>query len=134
MSDEDPLMDESQLILVVEDDRDIRETMTDALEQAGYQVVEAADGVDALERLRGSTRLPGLILLDLMMPRMNGVEFCEEKRKIAEWAAIPTVVLSADAQVKQKAEACRATSYLKKPVKLDVLYEAVTRAFAGVGA
>jgi two-component system, chemotaxis family, chemotaxis protein CheY len=127
-------MDVNQLILVVEDDRDIRETLTEALEQAGYAVLEAEDGLDAIERLRGATRLPGLILLDLMMPRMNGAEFCEEKRKVAQWAAIPTVVLSADAQIKQKAEACHATSYLKKPVKLEVLYEAVARTFAGAEA
>lgn len=126
-------MDENQLILLVEDDRDIREIIAEALEEAGYRVQGAVDGVDALERLRSGTR-PGLILLDLMMPRMNGVQFCEEARKVPEWSGIPVVVLSADAQAKHKAEACHAASYLKKPVKLDVLYQTVARVLAGNAA
>ena len=59
-------------ILVVDDDRDIRETIVDALEGEGYDVISAVDGVDALERLRSEEQSPSLILLDLMMPRMNG--------------------------------------------------------------
>jgi CheY-like chemotaxis protein len=128
-----PVMDE-KLILLVEDDRDIRETIADALEDAGYAVEGAVDGLDALERLRRASRLPGLILLDLMMPRMNGVQFCEEKRKVPEWGPIPIVVLSADAQAKQKTEAFSVTSYLKKPVRLDALYATVASALAGVSA
>jgi len=127
-------MDENELILLVEDDRDIRETIADALEDAGYAVEGAVDGLDALERLRSAKRLPKLILLDLMMPRMNGVQFCEEKRKVPEWAPIPIVVLSADAQAKQKTEACSVASYLKKPVKLNALYETVASALAGASA
>lgn len=111
-------------ILVVEDDRDIRETLADALEGEGYGVVSAVDGLDALERLR-ATPLPELILLDLMMPRMNGMQFCDEKRKVSEWSGIPVVVLSADSQAKERAEACGAVSCLQKPVKLARLLETV---------
>lgn len=127
-------MNENELILLVEDDRDIREIIAEALEEGGYRVLGAADGLDAIEQLRGGTRLPRLILLDLMMPRMNGVQFCEEARKVPEWAGIPIVVLSADAHAKQKAEALHAASFLRKPVKLAALYETVARVLAGASA
>lgn len=61
---------------------------------------------------------------------MNGPQFCEEARKVPAWACIPIVLLSADSQVKEKAAACNAASYLAKPLKLDTLYATVARILA----
>lgn len=118
-------MSDEQPILIVEDDEDIRESLVDAFQDQGYAVVSAVDGLDALDQLRNVR--PRLILLDLMMPRMNGMQFCEEKQKVDEWAAIPVVVLSADARAKERAAACGAATYLMKPVKLGSLFATVAR-------
>lgn len=120
-------MSAARVVLVVEDDLDIRETVIDALLDEGYTAIGAVDGVDALQQLRAMQDLPELILLDLMMPRMNGMEFCAEKNADPRWSAIPIVILSADAQAAQRAQACGAADCLRKPVKLDMLYATVSR-------
>src|SRR5882672_11652695 len=81
-------------VLVIDDDPDIRWTMAEVLEDWGYLVATAAHGKDALEQLQAGVR-PCLILLDLTMPVMNGYEFRAAQRANPEYAAIPTVVLSA---------------------------------------
>jgi CheY-like chemotaxis protein len=80
-------------VLVVEDDADLRELMRRALEKGGWAVIEAANGRVALERL--VAQRPALILLDLMMPEMDGFQFLEEVRTHEEWRAIPIVVVTA---------------------------------------
>ncbi len=114
-------------ILVVEDDRDIRETLSEALEEEGYEVVGAKDGIEAIERLRAATRLPHLVLLDLMMPRMNGLEFREAMVQVDAWKSIPVLLLTADAQARTRANALGVDAYLEKPVKLAALLGAVAR-------
>jgi CheY-like chemotaxis protein len=111
----------------VDDDRDIRESLLDALEGEGYSVITAMDGLDALEWLRSAERLPGLILLDLMMPRMNGPQFRDELAKNSAWSTIPVVVLTADVRARTKAEALRVAAVLTKPIKLDRLLETLDR-------
>src|ERR1044071_1184503 len=76
------------MILVVEDDSAIREVLTDVLESEGYQVLNAANGREAIQLLRSST-LPCLILLDLMMPVMNGWQFRDEQRQDPLLAPVP---------------------------------------------
>lgn len=117
-------------ILVVEDDRDIRETIVDALEGEVYDVISAFDGVDALERLRSEEQSPSLILLDLMMPRMNGIELWEEIARVETWARIPIVVVSADAQGRTHAATMGAAGYLKKPMQLRELFSTVAQVVA----
>jgi CheY-like chemotaxis protein len=78
---------------VVEDDADLREMMRRTLENGGWAVIEAANGRVALERL--IEQRPELILLDLMMPEMDGFQFLEEVRKHEEWRSIPIVVVTA---------------------------------------
>ncbi len=117
----------SSHLLLVEDDQDVRESIKDALEEEGYAVAEAVDGVDALERLRAATAPPDLILLDLRMPRMGGVEFRKEVTKVEEWSAIPILVLTADANPHTTAEAMVVDGYLRKPVKLDELFACIAR-------
>lgn len=114
-------------ILLVEDDRDIRESMVEALEDAGYAVVSAVDGVDALEQLRRHARPPQLILLDLMMPRMDGVQLSNELSQVEAWAHIPIVVISADAHGHTTANALGALGYLRKPLRLQDLYRTVAQ-------
>ena len=80
-------------VLVVDDDATLRELLRRILEGAGYTVVEAENGRVALERLR--TMAPGVILLDLMMPEMDGFEVVAEMRRHEAWRAIPVVVVTA---------------------------------------
>jgi CheY-like chemotaxis protein/anti-sigma regulatory factor (Ser/Thr protein kinase) len=80
-------------ILVVEDDAELRELQRRTLEKAGWSVIEAENGRVALERV--AQKPPALVLLDLMMPEMDGFEFLSELRKNAEWREIPVVVVTA---------------------------------------
>ena len=80
-------------VLVVEDDGSIREIVRRALSQEGLRVLEAANGREALERLEESP--PSLILLDLMMPELDGFGFIDELRRREDWSKIPVVVLTA---------------------------------------
>ena len=90
-------------VMLIEDDRDIRESVVEALEDEGFAITCAIDGLDALEKLRTGAAFPRLILLDLMMPRMDGLQFRQEMLKDPRWAAIPVIVITADAQAREKA-------------------------------
>jgi CheY-like chemotaxis protein len=80
-------------VLVVEDEHELREMMRDALELNGYAVVTAEDGQDALDKISGIENLC-LVILDLLMPVMNGWEFVDRMRQRAELASVPVVVHS----------------------------------------
>ena len=80
-------------ILVVEDEADIRELLRYSLTQEGYAVEEAADGAEALDRIE--RRAPDLVLLDLMLPRMSGLELCRRLRANSETAQMPVIVVTA---------------------------------------
>jgi CheY-like chemotaxis protein len=114
-------------VLVVEDDPDIQETIRDLLEARGCVVDVADDGLHALERLRGARRRTCLILLDLMMPTMNGWQFRELQLKEPDLASVPVVVLSADGSTAQRAAELGVAGYLRKPVQLDDLLATVER-------
>jgi CheY-like chemotaxis protein len=83
----------SRSVLIVEDDPDTREVTRRILELGGWSVVEAENGRIGLERL--ASLCPAVILLDLMMPEMDGFEFVGELRKNPEWKSIPVVVVTA---------------------------------------
>lgn len=114
-------------ILVVDDDRDIRESLHEALEDCGYAVAEAVDGLDAIEQMRAAPDLPDLVLLDLMMPRMNGMEFRKEMVKEERLKSVPVLVLTADASARSKAEAMGVDGYLLKPIRLRDLYDLIAK-------
>ena len=80
-------------VLVVDDDRTTREMLRRMLEREGWAVTEAENGRVALDRM--AENQPGLILLDLMMPEMDGLEFIEEMRRHQEWSDVPVVVVTA---------------------------------------
>lgn len=114
-------------IVVVDDDESIRFAISDSLEDMGYQVVVATDGQDALDKLRAAPELPCLVLLDLMMPGMDGWAFRAVQKSDPHLANIPVVVLTADAHVRQKAAELQADGHVAKPVKLKDLQRTAER-------
>jgi len=113
----------SRNILLIEDDVDIRTILKDALEWEGYQVYTASNGKEGMEILR-EIPAPGLILLDLMMPVMNGWEFADALEDDRAYAGIPLVTLSAFSDPEKR---IRATGSIKKPVDFDVLFALVKK-------
>jgi two-component system, chemotaxis family, chemotaxis protein CheY len=111
-------------ILVVDDDQDVRETLSLVLELHGYDVIAGVDGLDALDKVKSGPR-PGAILVDLMMPRMNGEDFVKALRRDARLSAIPVVVLSGDAAACRAATTLSAQACLIKPVDVSALLDAV---------
>lgn len=114
------------IVLIVEDDADIREAVRDLLEDYGYTVLEAANGKEALQLLADGAH-PCVILLDLMMPVMSGWEFRSLQLQRPELAAIPIIVVSADRSTAEKAAAISAAGYLEKPIRADALMSMVSR-------
>jgi signal transduction histidine kinase/DNA-binding response OmpR family regulator len=115
-------------ILVVDDDADIRMAIAQLLEDAGYHVLTASDGLEALEILRREPRLrPSLVLLDVMMPNMDGKQFREQQRLDAELGKIPVIVFSAHDEIARIARALQADDYLSKPFDASELVDAVAR-------
>jgi CheY-like chemotaxis protein len=113
-------------ILVVDDDPDVRDAIANVLCDEGYQVTSAGNGREALEQLRDQTR-PSLILLDMVMPDMDGWRFRMELKKHPELAAIPVVILSAHGNVRDAALALGAADYLRKPLRMESLLEIAER-------
>jgi two-component system chemotaxis response regulator CheY len=114
-------------VLVVDDDASIRELLSTALEDDGYEVVPARNGEDALsvcERWR-----PDVIVLDLMMPVMDGWTFA---KRLRERDTIPIVVLSAANDLERHARTVGATDVVGKPFDLDQLLPKVARAAEAV--
>ena len=112
-------------VLVVDDERDIRTAVAEILADEGYQVLDASDGAEALDKVRAFR--PQLILLDLMMPRMNGWEFraAQQGDPDPAVAKVPVIVLSALAL--GRTGMLDAEGYLRKPFDLDELLRAVKR-------
>lgn len=113
-------------ILVVEDDTSIRELLVELLESEGYAVASAVNGLEGLKYLQNEIN-PDLILIDLMMPVMDGYSFRTEQLKNANWSKIPTVVMSAEANAKEKMKNFNITAFLSKPVELDTILKTVAR-------
>jgi CheY-like chemotaxis protein len=115
-------------ILVVDDDADTRMAIAQLLEDAGYHALTASDGLQALEILRREPRLrPSLVLLDVMMPNMDGKQFREQQRLDAELGKIPVIVFSAHDEVARIARTLEANDYLAKPFEASELVDAVAR-------
>lgn len=109
---------QSKNILVVEDDSAIRELLETALTLEGYQVLTATQGEEAWDILRNSPTAPHLLILDLMMPVMDGIELLRLKNESSNHQKIPTIVMSAASEKKFPME----TEYqvnMRKPLDLD---------------
>jgi CheY-like chemotaxis protein len=113
-------------ILVVEDEPSIRENLRMLLEWEGYQVFTASNGDEGLKTLRKMPK-PCLILLDLLMPVLNGMEFLEAKSHEDAIAAIPVCVVSG---VAEKPDLSKASGFVKKPIELEGLLKFV-RGYCG---
>jgi CheY-like chemotaxis protein len=118
-------------ILVVEDDIDIRETLSEFLESEGYRVCLAANGREGIEQLRSMNR-PCLVLLDLFMPILDGIGFLETLQKDHgedTVAALPIVVVSAappEGEIAKKAKSLT-TGFIKKPLDLEIILRVVEK-------
>ena len=112
-------------VFVVEDDLDTRDMLGRFLQLEGFSVELAANGKQALDRLHAGSVQPCVIVLDLMMPVMDGWQFRREQVQDAELAEIPVIVVSAAG--KDRISEIDANAYLSKPVDLDQLLERVTQ-------
>jgi DNA-binding response OmpR family regulator len=106
-------------VLIVEDDEDLREMMAQLLTLEGFDAATVANGREALEYLHHNSTVPDVILLDLMMPVMDGWEFRRRQKADPALAPVPVIVLSALDQA--RAANLDATAFLKKPLDFDRL-------------
>jgi CheY-like chemotaxis protein len=111
-------------VLIVEDDSEIRELVAEMLADCGYPVLTASNGQEALERLKACAR-PCIILLDLMMPVMDGWQLRAELLADPELADVPVVVVSGAADIHRSSASLRAVKVLTKPVRWPALLECV---------
>lgn len=108
-------------ILIVEDYEDARIFMKILVESYGYQVIEAADGIEAIESLK--TEFPDLILMDMAMPIMDGIAATKVIRKIKQGAEIPIIAVTAHGkQFYEKAIEAGCNDLIEKPVEFDSLH------------
>ena len=117
-------MNERPRLLVVDDDAELCESMVDALTDAGYEPVTAGDGLRAMMLSRDG-QAPRLILLDLMMPDMNGWQFREQQLRDQQTKDIPVVVMTASRDLRR--HPVQADAFLFKPFTLDDLLQQVQR-------
>ncbi|HEU5423657.1 MAG TPA: response regulator [Nitrolancea sp.] len=110
-------------VLLVEDDPSLREVIAEILTLDGYEVLTASDGLEAIDIL--GLRRPHIILLDMMMPRMDGFAFAAEITR--RGLQIPTIVLTADNHAQQKAAQIGAEGYVEKPFAIPTLLATVSR-------
>lgn len=110
--------------MIVEDDPDGRAALERLLRFAGYVVTSCANGGEALDQLRTGSKLPDLILLDLMMPVMDGTAFRAEQKRDVALAGIPVVVVSAQGDLRATVDA---DAYLDKPLEFDSLVATIDR-------
>jgi two-component system, chemotaxis family, chemotaxis protein CheY len=113
-----------RIVLVVDDDPDILQTLALCLSTEGYKVLMAGNGQEALDVLSGER--PSCVLLDLMMPIMDGWQFVSEL-ETRGWRRMPILVLSADRAVQQHSSKLKAEAYLAKPFDLDELLGKVSQ-------
>jgi two-component system response regulator MprA len=126
-------MDEMK-ILVVDDERAVRESLRRALSLEGYEVDLAADGQEALDRLDGHAAAPDAVVLDVLMPRLNGLEVCRRLR--AAGNRIPVLMLTARDEVEDRVEGldAGADDYVVKPFALEELLARVRALLRRSGA
>ncbi len=116
-------------VMVVEDDADIRAALAETLEDYGFLTLTARNGQDALDQLHAGQR-PAVVLLDIMMPVMDGIEFRKRQQAEAQLASIPVIVITAADDVAAKQEALAAAGGFRKPVSVPELLSLIRRLIA----
>lgn len=114
-------------ILIVDDEADLIEAIKMRLETEGYEVVTALDGAEGLMKAKGDK--PALILLDVMMPKLNGYQVCRELKSDAKCKDIPVVMLTARAQQTDKfwGREVGADDYITKPFEFGALLDIIKK-------
>lgn len=122
-------MNTCKSILIIDDDADIRETLKEALEFEGYTASTATNGLNALDYLKKAPELPGLIILDLMMPVMDGSMFLEVIHRDHKdtFARIPLILATAKGCSANTPNSHLAFDRIRKPLDLDDLYAAIRK-------
>jgi CheY-like chemotaxis protein len=120
-------------VLVVDDDAEIRETLVEVLEERGYRAIAASNGKQALDRLHEGVR-PELILLDMMMPVMDGAQFRARQQEESSLAEIPVVLISAHEDLSKRVRELDAEAALQKPISFRDLLDTVKRFCARRGS
>lgn len=120
----------SKLIMVVDDSASLRQVVTIALSSAGYSVIEASDGRDALGKLGGQK--VHLVISDVNMPNMDGITFLKELKKLPAYKFTPVIMLTTESQEAKKAEgqAAGAKAWVLKPFKPEQMLAAVAKLVA----
>ena len=115
-------------ILVVDDSRTVRQQVAAVLSQAGYQVVEASDGIEATEKIEANTDL-AMVVCDVNMPRMNGIDMLELLKKDQRHADLSVLMLTTEGQPGpiQRAKQAGAKGWFVKPFAPDVILAAVRK-------
>lgn len=113
-------------VMIMDDDVDIRLTLADILEDEGYTVTSASDGLEGIALINSMAQPPGLIILDLMMPNMNGHEFLKVRTENANLANIPVAYFSADTEIHNKSKEAGIES-IRKPVNFGELFSIVSK-------
>lgn len=121
-------------ILLVDDEPNLRELLRHMLEIGGFEVVEAEDGFDALDKL--AENAPDMMILDVMMPNLDGVSLCKQLRATARFATLPIVMLSGKTQYHavQEGLAAGANRYLCKPITVNELIQTVREVLSAPAA
>jgi DNA-binding response OmpR family regulator len=124
-------MGERLRILLVDDEPSIVKMVGKRLEVEGFEVLIATDGQDGLAKARGQS--PDLIVLDLMLPKLNGYEICTMLKQDARYRKIPVVMFTAKAQEKDEklGMECGADAYVRKPFRAQELLEKIRRLLPG---
>ena len=115
------LSDTRTKILIVDDELDTLLALKRALELEDFNVIEAQDGIEALEKVKAE--IPDLVLLDLMLPRLNGFEVCQQLKQVEATSSIPIIMLTAKSESSDKVEGIEigADDYVTKPFDLEEL-------------
>ena len=118
----------SEAILIVDDDNDVRSALAELLEEEGFAVEGAPNGRAALARLRDGAAHPAVILLDLMMPGMDGWDFRSEQMRDPNLAAVPVVIVSASGFSRESIRTqFRPAAYVEKPIERGELLDVIRR-------
>jgi CheY-like chemotaxis protein len=113
-----------KVVLLIEDDRSIQKMLSTYLEIEGYQVYVASNGEEGMRLLESTPERPCVVLLDMLMPKVNGWEFLEFQRGHASFASIPVVVVSAFPEI---AQSVKPDVFVPKPIQTDALMDAIER-------